>query len=126
MLCVQPGDPSRCIERITVMNEDTIKGKLKSVGGKIEQAAGETFGDQKMANAGTANQVKGATQETWGNVKDAAHDVTTPTHTSAEVEAHNTRTGIAETAEHLKDKVSHGIDSLKSHFQEERDVHQVH
>lgn len=106
------------------MNEDTIAGKLKSIGGKIEEKAGEVFGNEKVADSGAANQVKGATQETWGNVKDAAHDATSSTTTQAE--AHDARTGVVNSAENLKDKVSHGIDNLKAHFQEERDVHQVH
>ncbi len=114
------------------MNEDTVAGKLKSVGGKIKQATGETFGNQELANSGTADQVKGATQETWGNVKEGASDAfatskarTTGTRQDAEVEAHDTRTGIAATAEHLKDKVAHSIDNLKEHLHEEREVHQV-
>ena len=35
---------------------------------------GETLGNQKLANQGVADQVKGAAKETWGNVKDAARD----------------------------------------------------
>ncbi len=114
------------------MNEDTIAGKLKSVGGKIKQATGEAFGNQELANSGAADQVKGATQETWGNVKDVAHDAAATSRAkavnadeSAEVKAHDTRTGIAGSAEHLKDKVAHGIDNLKERLHEEREVHQV-
>jgi uncharacterized protein YjbJ (UPF0337 family) len=54
------------------MNKDTVEGKFDQVSGAVKQKAGEVFGNQKMANSGVADQVKGAAKETWGNAKDAA------------------------------------------------------
>ncbi len=102
------------------MSKDTVAGKLKNIGGKIEQATGEAIGNQNLANKGAADRVKGAAQETWGKTKDAAHDL--GTHSRLETEsaredahesAHDVRSGIAGAAEHVKDSISHGIDNLR-------------
>ena len=116
------------------MNEDTIAGKLKSVGGKLKQEAGEAFGNQKLANSGTADQVKGAAQEGWGDTKDAAGSVKSAA--SHDVETHqtanNVRGKIAGAAENAKNFVASAMDELrgKAHQHElDRDgneVHQVH
>ena len=57
------------------MNKDTASGKFDQIAGKVKQSVGEAVGNQKMANAGAAEQVKGAAKETWGKVTDTAHDV---------------------------------------------------
>ena len=54
------------------MNKDQIHGKLDQAAGKVKQAVGEGLDDQKMANEGAVQQVKGAAEETWGKAKDAA------------------------------------------------------
>ena len=48
------------------MNTDQIKGKLQDAIGHIKQAAGEATGNDRVANEGLADQVKGSTRETWG------------------------------------------------------------
>ncbi len=45
---------------------------MEQVAGRVKQGVGETLGNQKLANQGVADQVKGAAKETWGNAKDAA------------------------------------------------------
>ena len=54
------------------MNKDQVTGKVEQAAGRVKQGVGETLGNQKLANQGVADQVKGAAKETWGNVKDAA------------------------------------------------------
>ena len=116
------------------MNEDTIAGKLKVTGGKIKESAGETFNDQKLANSGAADQIKGNVQETWGKTKDAVHDAgsTAKAHTdSTTVEgqgtAHSIRDSITSAAEHTKDYISRGIDELRHGMHKDDDnISQVH
>jgi uncharacterized protein YjbJ (UPF0337 family) len=55
-----------------IMNKDQVTGKVEQAAGRVKQGVGETLGDQKLANQGVADQVKGAARETWGNAKDAA------------------------------------------------------
>ena len=50
------------------MNTDDIKGKLKETGGELT-------GDERLANEGRADQVKGDVKDAAGNVKDAAEHV---------------------------------------------------
>ena len=106
------------------MNEDNAGGKFDQVSGKIKQGVGEAFGNDKLANEGAAEQVKGHAKEAWGNVKDAASDAhdhasaDTHTHASdtevrAEHTGNNVRDSIASAAEHAKDSINRGIDHLK-------------
>ena len=117
------------------MNEDTVAGKLKNVGGKLEQATGEALGNQKLANEGAADRVKGAAQETWGKTKDVASDATSEAQVDGKVasvkadeSAHNTRDSIAGAVEHAKDSISRGIEHLKEkiHGHEDHEISQVH
>ena len=55
------------------MNQDTLKGTLQKIGGRIEESAGALVGDQGLKVAGQEDQLKGAAREAWGNVKDAGN-----------------------------------------------------
>jgi len=81
--------------------------------GKIKQGIGEAVGNQKLANQGVADQVKGAAKETWGNVKDAArttHDRhVAETEDSASVKRENISDKVAE----MKKKANDKIDDFK-------------
>lgn len=110
------------------MNESKASGIFNEVKGKIKQAVGETFDNQGLANEGAADEVKGHTQQTWGSVKDTAHDLTTShdapfdtheplpgsertPHEGTGV-AHDLRTGISHAAENVKEPIQHGLDRL--------------
>ena len=56
------------------MDKDQVSGKFDQAVGKAKEKVGDAVGNQKLANQGVADQVKGAAKETWGNVKDAARD----------------------------------------------------
>ena len=56
------------------MDKDTIKGKMKDVGGRMKRQAGEWTGDKEMQKEGSKDQIEGKAQKTFGNVKDAARD----------------------------------------------------
>ncbi len=106
------------------MNESNVGGKFDEIAGKVKQGLGEAFGSEKLADEGAAQEVKGHAKETWGNVKDAASDLgnsagsTTNTGTSGN-ETHSGTAGsgirqdITNAAEHAKDSISHGLNSLE-------------
>jgi len=54
------------------MNNDTIKGTLQKIGGRIEESAGVLVNHPALKNAGREDQLKGKAREAWGNVKDTA------------------------------------------------------
>ena len=100
------------------MNDSKAEGVFDELKGKIKQGFGEATNNQSIANEGAADQVKGHAEETWGNVKDTAHNIghsnqTTDTRLHAESDAHNTRNSIVDGAEHLKDSIKHGLDNLE-------------
>ncbi|HUD21718.1 MAG TPA: CsbD family protein [Acidobacteriaceae bacterium] len=99
------------------MNHDTAAGKFDQLKGKAKQSVGEALGNQRLANSGTADQVKGAVQEAWGNAKDAVHAISGEACASASTKhcevkqsaadtAHDVRERIVSTAQNVKDAVS--------------------
>ena len=42
------------------MNRDIAAGKFDQVKGKVKQSVGEAVGNDRLANSGTVDQVKGA------------------------------------------------------------------
>jgi uncharacterized protein YjbJ (UPF0337 family) len=104
------------------MNSTNTEGVWDQTKGKVKQTVGEAFNDDKLANEGAADQVKGHAEEAWGNVKDTAHDLThgstatsTDAHVRAEQEGHDARNSVADAAEHMKDSINRGLDHLKGH-----------
>ncbi len=99
------------------MNESKVEGVFDEAKGKLKQAFGEATNDQSTANSGAADQVKGHAEQTWGNVKDTAHDVAHSDSTTASAEtqhtSHGLRDDITNAAEHMKESINHGLDNLK-------------
>jgi uncharacterized protein YjbJ (UPF0337 family) len=106
------------------MNTEKVEGKFDQVAGKIKQGVGESVGNQKLANAGAAEQIKGAAKETWGNAKDTANVVREDNRARATAEsddlkyrtdnsAHNLRDRATNTAQNVKDRVNEKLDDMK-------------
>jgi uncharacterized protein YjbJ (UPF0337 family) len=100
------------------MNESKASGVLDQTKGKIKQAVGETFNNQSLANEGAADQVKGHAKEAWGNVKDAAHNLShsataTDEKLRAEEDAHDAREHVTSGAASVKESIKHGLDHLQ-------------
>ncbi|HEX3987744.1 MAG TPA: CsbD family protein [Acidobacteriaceae bacterium] len=95
------------------MNSDQVKGKMTGAAGKVKQATGEATGNENMANRGVADQAKGAAQETWGNIKDAANQ-SAQTH-EAEQHRRNAekREEVSEKIDHAKERTNEKIDEVK-------------
>ena len=53
------------------MNENTIKGTLDKVTGKIKETVGDLTNNDSLKIEGQADQVKGAAREALGRVQDA-------------------------------------------------------
>jgi uncharacterized protein YjbJ (UPF0337 family) len=106
------------------MNTEKVEGKFDQVAGKIKQRVGEAIGNEKLANAGVAEQIKGTAKETWGHAKDAANAVNDDTRARTRVEgeslkarteekAHDVREKITSTAQNVKNKVNEKLDNVK-------------
>ena len=56
------------------MNKDQVKGKLKDIGGKIQEEVGDVVGSSEQQAKGLANQVEGKTQKKYGDAKEVIKD----------------------------------------------------
>ena len=110
------------------MNKQTVEGKFDQVAGKMKQRVGEAVGNEELANAGVAEQIKGAAKETWGHAKDAANTVNNDEQARARVQgeslkvraeekAHDIREKITSTAQNVKGKVNEKLDNIKRDHQ---------
>jgi uncharacterized protein YjbJ (UPF0337 family) len=97
-----------------IMNKDQVTGKVEQAAGRVKQGVGETLGNQKLANQGVAEQVKGAARETWGNAKDAAAVAADRHQKEAEHKADDTRAGIRDKVNEIHDNVNDRIDAHKA------------
>jgi uncharacterized protein YjbJ (UPF0337 family) len=96
------------------MNRDTTEGKLDQLKGKVKQSVGEAVGNDKLANSGTADQVKGAAKEAWGNAKDAVKAVSGDAHAHAESHGHDVREKITSTAQNVKNATNEKAEEIKA------------
>lgn len=53
---------------------DDLSGKMKHVGGKIEEGAGELLGDAKMKRRGKLSQMEGEAEQDLDRAEDAVED----------------------------------------------------
>jgi uncharacterized protein YjbJ (UPF0337 family) len=95
------------------VNEDQIFGKIQQAVGKVKQGVGETLGNEKLANQGVVDQVKGAAKETWGNAKDASKESQQSHQKVATDRAHKRRNKISQSVQNAKEKATEKIDELK-------------
>jgi uncharacterized protein YjbJ (UPF0337 family) len=56
------------------MTDERIEGRLRNVGGKVEEGFGKAVGDSATEMRGRFNQAAGAVQEAYGKSVDAAAD----------------------------------------------------
>jgi uncharacterized protein YjbJ (UPF0337 family) len=101
-------------KEIQPMNKDQVTGKVEQVAGRVKQGVGETLGNQKLANQGVADQVKGAARETWGNAKDAAGVTADRKQKEAEVKANDARAGVRDKVGEMHDSINEKLDAHKA------------
>ncbi|MGU3391194.1 CsbD family protein [Sphingomonas sp. M1A8_2b] len=56
------------------MNSDTITGATTDLGGKLKEGLGKAVGDKSLQAEGTADQLGGTVQKTYGQAKDAVEE----------------------------------------------------
>ena len=95
-------------------SNSTIKGKYDEVAGKVKQAAGEAVHNDRLANAGAAQQVKGHAEQAWGSVKEAVQDTRERHQPQDEQKAHDVREKVISTAQNVKDRVQASTENLRS------------
>jgi len=94
------------------MNTEQLSGKFDQAKGKVKQGIGEAVGNQKLANEGVVDQVKGSAKEVYGNVKDAVQH---------NVEA--SRREREERSNEVRGNIVHGADNAREHANEVIDTH---
>jgi uncharacterized protein YjbJ (UPF0337 family) len=94
-------------------SNSTVEGKFNEVAGKVKQGVGETFNNDKLANEGAAQQVKGHAQQAWGSVKEAAQDLHDRNQPREEQKAHSVRDTITNAAQNVKEHVQAGAASVR-------------
>jgi uncharacterized protein YjbJ (UPF0337 family) len=62
------------------MDKDRVKGAVNDAAGRVKRQVGEWTGDTHAQVEGSAQQLKGKVQKAWGNLKDAARDVSNNAH----------------------------------------------
>ena len=65
------------------MNKSHVTGGMDKAVGKAKEVIGNAIHNQKLANEGAAQQVRGEAKETWGNVKDSASEIKKTAHAHA-------------------------------------------
>jgi uncharacterized protein YjbJ (UPF0337 family) len=109
---------------MSTATEHTVKGKFNEVAGKVKQTIGESTHNDKLANEGAAQQVKGHAEQAWGSVKQAAtdakqnFDVAVDDYkarhaTEHEQQAHDIREKVTSTAANAKDHIQNTLDNNK-------------
>lgn len=53
-------------------NKEQVQGKAEELGGKVEKAAGDLTGDEKLKARGEGKELKGKARQQAGNIKEGA------------------------------------------------------
>lgn len=56
------------------MDDNRVKGAVKTKVGEVKEAAGKALGDQKLKREGQTDKVAGKVQNAVGGIKDALRD----------------------------------------------------
>lgn len=95
------------------MDKDRVSGKFDQAVGKAKEKVGSAIGNDKLANEGVADQVKGAAKETWGNAKDAARTTHDRHVAETETAAGENRERFTDKVAEMKKKANDKIDDFK-------------
>jgi uncharacterized protein YjbJ (UPF0337 family) len=95
------------------LDKNRVTGKVDQAVGKAKQKIGDAVGNDRLANEGVADQVKGAAKETWGNTKDAARSAADRHADNAHDAAAADREAASEHITHTKNKINAKIDDFK-------------
>src|SRR5271169_4354672 len=104
---------NNCCRRDVFMNKDRVSGKFDQVKGKVKQGVGEAIGNQRLANEGVADQVKGSAKEVWGNAKDAVAHNAEKNRSVAEEHANEARHNVVDHVDTARTHANAVIDRHK-------------
>lgn len=90
---------------MSTATESKVKGKFDEVAGKVKQSFGEATNNDRVANEGAAQQIKGHAEQAWGSVKEAAADIRAQREADRENTAHDIREKITTTAQNGKERI---------------------
>jgi uncharacterized protein YjbJ (UPF0337 family) len=102
---------------MSTATENTLHGKFNEVAGKVKQGVGEATGNDRLANEGTAQQVKGHAEQAWGTVKGAAEERTAEAKAHYEAERANAKVDHEEKAHDVREKIASTAANVKEHIQ---------
>jgi len=91
------------------MNKSHVSGGMDKAVGKMKEVIGNTVNNQKLANEGAAQQVRGEAKETWGNVKDSASEL----HKTAKAKMDESEARSAGHQQNMRDKVTNTAHQVK-------------
>jgi uncharacterized protein YjbJ (UPF0337 family) len=94
-----------------------IKGKFDEVAGKVKQSIGEATHNDKIANEGAAQQVKGQAEQVWGSVKAAASNTAADVRGRAKEASVSHGTGVGHKAHDIREKITSTAQNVKNHIQ---------
>ena len=97
-------------------SQSTVKGIFDQAAGKLKQGAGEAFNNDKLANEGAAQQIKGHVEQAWGSVKEAVHNTTQHVRERNERNQtdHDIRATLTSTAQNVKERLQAGVDAFRN------------
>jgi uncharacterized protein YjbJ (UPF0337 family) len=95
------------------VNKDQVEGKAEQAVGSVKQAVGEAIGSENLADRGVLDKAKGAAQETWGNVKDAAKEIQKTRENDAAIKASSRRDDITQSIQNATEKANQKIEEFK-------------
>ena len=58
-----------------MVDENRVEGTIKNVTGKVQETAGNVFGDNETETRGQANQFAGDVQSSYGEALDTVRDL---------------------------------------------------
>ncbi len=56
------------------MNKDQVKGVAKDIAGKVQEKAGELFGNKQQQVKGLGKQISGNAEKSYGDAKEIVKD----------------------------------------------------
>jgi len=110
------------------MNKSHVTGGIDEAVGKVKESLGNATGNEKLANEGAAQQVKGAAKQTWGNVKDSANTASATAWTKMNKtesriggKDHELRDKVTAAAEHMKNTVANTLENFNKKQEDQQD-----
>ncbi len=102
------------------MNKTQLSGKTDQLSGSVKQTVGEAIGNDRLANEGAGEQIKGAVKDIAGNAQAAIKDSASKSKSESEEHAKELRHGVTDTTQSVKKHINRKIDELRDSGNERR------